>query len=444
MYSKKILNKNKKIIILLDSNSFDVLINKNNDKAKLILEYSYKDPFIFYRSPKKTVYDELKKITEFCLIYDENNNIKLIKYEIENNASTMSFRKKTKDIIEYAEYFLKRSELKDSEIELMKLIFILADFTMIDKETPYVLITSDKNFLNNRIKLDSDFTFSEINILDINEAIEIMSLFSRFHNLYYIRHNDKVNQGLWYDLAFRNYIPNYSFDEINLKSFSIRFVYLLMSVDEMGYQYYRGVNNDTHDNIMYYFNYFISLLTGIFDSLALTTNNKCKINFKLDKNPARISLRRTEFLEKVKEKNLELYQHINDFLNYINLIYEIRNFVIHREMFFEQLTIDSKNSNGEWKGSFLKLNIEMYNLFIKLKSKKIIFEGLNDWGLYEKFIDFKCVDMYIFGKRALKEIVIFSTKYLSLLGYYNVKSDELPKWLSSSVEIFGKHALCYY
>lgn len=140
MYSKKILDRNKKIKILLDSNSFNMLIDKNIDKAKLILEYSYKDPFIFYRYPQKTGHDELKKISEFKLKYDENNNIKSIKTK--DDDGTMFFRKKTKDIIEYAEYFLKRSELKDSEIELMKLIFILAGFTMWDKETPYVLITS--------------------------------------------------------------------------------------------------------------------------------------------------------------------------------------------------------------------------------------------------------------------------------------------------------------
>jgi len=140
MYSKKILNKDKKIRILLDSDSFNTLLDKNVNKAKLILEYSYKDPFIFYRSPQKTGHDELKKISEFNLKYDESNNIKSI--ETKDDSSTMFFRKKTKDIIGYAKYFLKRSELKDSEIELMKLIFILADFTMVNKETPHVLITS--------------------------------------------------------------------------------------------------------------------------------------------------------------------------------------------------------------------------------------------------------------------------------------------------------------
>lgn len=303
--------------------------------------------------------------------------------------------------------------------------------------------TSDKNFLNNRIKLDSDFTFSEINIIDINEAIEIMSLYSKYQSLYYVAHNYKANKGLWYDYALRKYIPIYNFEDINIRSFATRLVYLFISVDEMGYQYYLGVNNDTHDNIMYYFNYFTILLTGIFDSFALITNKKCKINFNVDKNPLSVSLRNPVFLKKIEENNLELYHHISDFLNYINLIHEIRNSVIHRE-FFGQITIHNKSSNGEWKGSFLKLNIKIFNLFLKLKSEKTIFERMNDWGLYENSADFQCVDMYVFAKRALKEIIIFSKKYLSLLGYSKIKSEELPKIISGSVEIFDKHALCYY
>lgn len=444
MHSKRILNRNEKIKILLDSNSFDVLINEGVDKAKLILEYSYKDPFIFHRSPKKTAHDELKKIPELILEYDKGSNIKCIHYKAKDGNGRMFFGKKTKDIVEYAEYILRRSELEDSEIELMKMIFILADFTIVDREASYILITTDKNFLDNRIKINSDFTFSEVNIIDIDEAIEIMSLYSRYQNLYYVRHNYTVNKGLWYDYAFRKYIPIYNFKDVNLRSFSIRFNYLLMSLDEMGYQYYLGVNNDIHENIMFYFNYFILLITGIFDSLALMVNDKCSIGFNVGKEPWKISLRREDFLKKVKEKNSELYQHIEGFLNYINLIHEIRNFVVHREMFHEQFTIRGKNSGFGWEGSFLKLNIEIYNLFIKLNSENIVFEDINEWGLFEKLIDLKCVDMYIFAKRALKEIIIFSKKYLSLLDCFNVKAKGVPKRISSSVEIFDKHALCYY
>lgn len=142
--------------------------------------------------------------------------------------------------------------------------------------------------------------------------------------------------------------------------------------------------------------------------------------------------RNTKFKEKIKENSLELYQHISDYLNYINLIFEIRNSVIHREI-FAQMTIDNKNDG--WKGSFLDINIEIFNLFCKLDSERLIFEGVSSWGLYENCSDFQCVDMYIFAKRALKEIIKFSTKYLGLLGYSKV---------DNSGEIFDKYTLCYY
>ena len=52
-----------------------------------------------------------------------------------------------------------------------------------------------------------------------------------------------------------------------------RFEFLLRSVDEIGFLYYMKVNNDIKVDMMYHFNYAITLITGIFDSLALITKN---------------------------------------------------------------------------------------------------------------------------------------------------------------------------
>ena len=44
-----------------------------------------------------------------------------------------------------------------------------------------------------------------------------------------------------------------------MDGFSQRVCFLLMFIDEMGFQYYSGVNNVTMDDMTYYFNYFILL-----------------------------------------------------------------------------------------------------------------------------------------------------------------------------------------
>jgi hypothetical protein len=41
---------------------------------------------------------------------------------------------------------------------------------------------------------------------------------------------------------------------------------------------------------MYHFNYFISLITGIFDALALITKDQYNLNFRGDNYPQRTSL----------------------------------------------------------------------------------------------------------------------------------------------------------
>lgn len=210
-----------------------------------------------------------------------------------------------------------------------------------------------------------------------------------------------------------------------------------MCVDEMGYQYYHGVNNDIHESIMYHFNYFTALLTGIFDSFALITNKKCNIGLDENKVPFKISLKKKDFLKKLENEDLKLYQHIMKFSDYINLIYELRNSVIHRGI-FSQMIIDSLDG---WRGSFLKIDLKIFNLIFKIDSKRIIFEGLSEWGLYENCTDFQCIDMYVLAKRALKEIVIFSTEYLSLLGYPIIKEKTINNSLNNSAEILREFGL---
>ena len=74
----------------------------------------------------------------------------------------------------------------------------------------------------------------------------------------------------------------------------------------------------------------IPLITGVFDNLALLTAEQYNIRL----NKTRISLSRDsgkEFLEMVETINPTLKQHINNFRDFINLIYAFREKVIHQE-----------------------------------------------------------------------------------------------------------------
>ena len=246
-----------------------------------------------------------------------------------------------------------------------------------------------------------------------------------------------MNRCLWYDLAFRKYIIINNYGDINIRAFAIRMTYILMALDEIGFQYYLGVDNDTHDTMMFYFNYFITLATGIFDALALRTKSKYNIEFIGDDNPSKISINKksgVEFLKKIRESNPELRRHITTFSNYIKLIYEIREIVVHREM-FEHIRMPINN--------FLKIDENICKMLKNFKKEKSEEEKINNWGLYEDF-NFKCLDMYIFAKRAVKEIILFSRRFLELIDYSQKGLGKLPNWLRGSIKEFEEDALCNY
>ena len=103
------------------------MLDNNIDEARIILEYSHKEPFIFYRSQIETKRIELKSIPALNIKNDEKNH-------------KNSFIYKDIDIIDHTKRFFKRNDVKDSETEVMKLLYFL-DYL---KKKPYILITNNK------------------------------------------------------------------------------------------------------------------------------------------------------------------------------------------------------------------------------------------------------------------------------------------------------------
>ncbi len=322
----------------------------------------------------------------------------------------------------------------------------------------------------------------------------------------------------------------YVVDKI-LDAFSSRFVFLLMALDEMGFQYYQGVDNDTMDNTLYHFNYFISLITGIFDSLAIRTKNQYnlkskylfsweeipgndsrkltdflksnhdvdwvktdgiaktdngktimitagenflslnlnnektelnliidnvkideflvktengKLNIYVEENePSRTSLSRKagkDFLNAVKEVNLELRKHITNCAPFINLIYQLRELILHREGLTKS-GFKYEDKDKKWEANFINIT-KLEPLYINdLKDVDEKYQNTTSWGVY-KLQDNIFLDPYIFSKKATSTLIDFSNKYLQLLNFNNFIQDLISKNLYNSFckncEIFNK------
>jgi len=420
MDSRPILKKRTKLGILIDSKSFDNLLSKGDDaNVETVLKYFRSDPFEFVRSPFDTTHDELEKVSAFVEKYDDKGNLSAIETVRNKSPYILFFRYQMQDIEEMGKFI-------HSEKEAIVLTYVQARLNSPDGMN--IFITDNKTLLKKRLWLESHVSgFPQgchLNIVTIEGAKEIMDLFSKYQNKYYISGKYSCNEGQWYWLSFLSKVPNFHVGHVGdpfLYAFSNRFIYLLMCVDKMGFQYYLGVNNDTLNNILYHFNYFISLMTGIFDSLAIITKEQYNLTFK-GKHipPAKISLNPRagkDFLKALRDsnRNPNLRKHINNYVNFIKLIYQLREVIIHREM-LQKTALEFIGSDEKWKANFVKINPDIAKCIHLCNDGTQKYEPITQWGMYRSNTD-NFLEPFQFAKSATKILITFSNEYLELSDF---------------------------
>ncbi|NMO09928.1 MULTISPECIES: hypothetical protein [Methanobacterium] len=436
--NKKLLGNNKILEILVDSESIDNALHDDNEDAKRVLKYLKSDFLNIIRSPFPTSFKELQLIPKFIENYDKKDNL----HEIE----IIKYSKRSKILADHDFNYIKRvgqklfdkKSLNEHEINALNLFFVHVTVNKFNRENIGILLTNNGLLLKNRLELYhhashlSEEIKDHLDILSANESRELIGLFLRYHHKYLLSAKPEsnpqygCNRGSWYWYLFRSKIPHFHvgvlIDEPFLDAFSTRFVYLLRSVDEIGFQYYKGVNNDTLDDMMYHFNYAISLITGIFDSLALITKNKYNLEFKGDKYPHTTSLNPKagrNFLKAVRETNPELRNLTIQNVEFIKNIYFLRELIIHRET-----TINRPFSveNGLKMGGF-EINKELKSHIRSCGDKKLPYISLTNWGVHETQRGTLNLEPFHFIKAATNLLAEFSNRYLELLGFNNFLED---------------------
>jgi len=411
MVGRTILPKKDKLRILIDSRSFTSLLTDGSHEARNLLNYSICEPFEFIRSPIDTDHEELKAIQYYIERYDEKNYLTAI--EIPDKFIT-AFWYKMQDIEDVSRHIYNKQTLSPDEKEAMLLVFIQA--ALGGREHKDILVTENKMLLRSRQWFESHFPGCPLNIANVDETKEIMDLFAKYNNTYFISSHFTCNKWLWYWYSFRSKVPNYNVGDYILNALASRFVYLLMSVDEMGFQYYSGVNNDLMENMIYHFNYFISLVSGVFDNLAIASKNRLGLTFRGANIPARTSLNPKagkEFLKALGGENHELHKHIADHTNFINLIYRLRELVTHREM-LPKITFE--NLNEKWKAMFITVDTNVADLIRQCGDMSQDYEPATLWGQYELAGE-NHLEPFHFSKAAARLLAFFCSTYLRLLGY---------------------------
>ena len=418
MDSRPLLKNAEKIGVLIDSKTFEDLLKKGDRIAFAILTYSSNKFLDFVRSPMTTKSDDLNKVIEYQLERDRSEISSIKTY----GDSSYNFGYKIKDILQVAKEVYKKDFVNQEELDKVTNVFIQAVLNSENERHNRlnIYVTNDEFLLKNRIwfekhkifGIDYHFLRCPINIMSVEEASLFLDLFFKKKELYFIN-GVLWDKNMWYGSSMRLKLAHLNELEYPmLSALARRFYYALMALDEIGIQYFLGHGKENENDMLYHFNYLIILITGIFDNLALKTSHHLKINFK-DKQ--KISLNNAsgkDFLKEIRDKHLDLRNHINDYVRFIKLIYSFRELVVHRKGLYS-----TRFNYGEGQASFIRVEDDhIEENLIGCGDKPSDYDPFTQWGFYKAY-NSKWIGPHQFSLEVLKKLIKFIEKYLELLGY---------------------------
>ena len=382
-------NTPEKIILLFDTKSIEKRIPKLTRRAFAVLKYQGVEPLIYLRTDYPAKNPLLNKIPELHLLRQENGH----RYVETPDKGKYGLRRFADSDAQWlGKEILKKEELNKEDHETIDLVFIEDAFNSF--EDCSFLVTENNTLLSHRGDFQRKLTSNPLNIVNMEETAEFIDLTFKYNSQFLISPHVTTSKNTWYWYSFRLKVPHFNVDFTQRKKatllemlknsmmdgFSQRFCFLLTSIDEMGFQHFSGANNVTQEGMLYHFNYFILLMTGIFDSLALQAMDKYKLTFEGSDIPSRISLNPSngkEFLKALKEVNLPLRQHIQNNCDLIKAPYLLREAIVHRE----GLHATNIDDNG-WRANLLSVQNKFVDCLKRLGDANRKYVQITDFGIY--------------------------------------------------------------
>jgi hypothetical protein len=400
---------------------------KLSRRAISLLKYYEAKPLVFLRTEYSAKNSLLQQIPEIHLVITSNG-----KYIETPDKGKYGLRKNFDlDIQHFGRAILDKQDLTSDEIEAVQLIFFQDALNRFNGNN--LLVSENRRLLRHRIDFQRAFS-TPLNIVTMEEAAEFIDLLFKYNSQFVISKHFTVSKDLWYWYSFRLKVPHYNGDISKLKNktnlidlmsnsmmdgFSQRVCFLLMCLDEMGFQYYSGANNVTLDDMLYHFNYFILLITGIFDNLALQTMDTYPLTFSHSDDPSRISLNcknGKEFLKALRAKNLPLREHIQKNCDLIQAPYLLRELIAHREG-LRGTTFD----NNGWKVNLITVQEDFVKCLKRLGDRNKSYKQITDFGVFSGSF----LSPYMFSKKITSLLLAFCNRYLQLMGYPNSVEQQL-------------------
>jgi hypothetical protein len=422
----RISDNKQKLWIFLESQSLNNFSLSNELEVRRILAHKNNDLFNFIRSTISAHSEILEGVSQ-TVTFSERKGFNIIQIKNKDKPATecpeITFGFSMEDIDIFSDKIFDKDRIDSDERNLVLMIFI--HLTLIRygvyRKNIFVFVTQNKDLLEHREWLEKKL--GKLNIMTVQEAVRYMDLYAKHESKYYAGPNHTLNKDYWYWNSFRIKIPHYhvptreNHESVHiLEGFASRFKFLLLAIDEIGMQLYFPKDRDIMTP--YHFNYFLSLVTGIFDNLAIETKSKYNISFDGDSNLMKISLNSKsgkDFLKEVKLKNPTLRMHIDTYDQFIELIFKLRHISIHREGFRDMAYKDSTGISFFFE---IKKEKAIHVLIRSCGDAPSEYDKFSNWGMFDNEF-FVFLEPYRFVIAVTDLLINFCDRYLEIMGFGN-------------------------
>jgi hypothetical protein len=433
--------------IFLDTNSLSHCNSFEREIVKRILTFNNR-PFTMQRTPFP--FDDFKDLEEIETTTDQ----KVLRVALS---------------LEILEDEVFQTPLSEGQKELLFIILIHSAI-----RRPYIesfikdsiFVTQDQIFLKNVYSVNRqkkclrDF-FPYLRIVNLEGALEIMDSYAKMIGIYFGIWS-KRDRLVWYQLRLysnlkyapviygNQYIGISKKPSAEIEALIFRFIKLLLCKDYLGRQHYFGlsreesidsqsmadglkelkggnpypeglgslINLDDMLLLFYHVEYVISLVTGIFDNLAVETSTTHNLHF----DPIRISLSNTrgdDFLKEVANVDSNLKKHIDLNRDFINLIYSLRERVVHGEGLSRSIAPIVPN----WS-NFITIDNQIKSVIRQCGDKDTHYGIITEWGVIQTNGKIY-LDPFYFAKSVVEKLMHFTNEYLRLLGFdqYSINAE---------------------
>jgi len=313
-----------------------------------------------------------------------------------------------------------------------------------------IFVTHDQNLLKKSIWIQRRF---DVKILSILQALEYLDIYLKKQELYYanphLRRVDGKAFHFWFllktfvpefDKAWsitvfgEKIIQNAKKIEDVLMGLAGKFENALRSSDRIAMEYTKRPVNSTEWEMLYNFNYFCLLVTGIFDLLAWLTVHRYSLQIptKPDR-PHEVSIQITKpksfgakFVKTISKDNPLLASFIVDSQDFIRLFYPMRHAVQHREPARGEQFVDQ--SEG-WTVSLAHIKKDALAAIQKIDQSGYPFTR---WGLLNLSGLEYLLEPHRFTRKALRELMAFANTYIEFLNF--------PSLIASHQDLIDKIA----